>query len=496
MRRPFKTLLALTLLSLGPFSPSGVRADFAELLAKAPSGANLVVLVNAEKALGSEVGRTEGWRQKHRSSHDPSPLRMPPEAVEFVLAADVDLATLTPRSETAIALLGEDLPVSVVARLTEGKPDEIGGLEALALPRGERLVKFGPKVFGITVPGDRQSTAQWVRDSAGRSEPALSPYLAKAAEYPDRVGTEFILALDLYGAVGKADVRRALNGSKALADAGVDLDAAAEVLASVRGMTLGVRTTDRVFGSLKFDFAKPVEAIASVAKPLIVEVLEEGGVSFTEASEWKGESSESSIRISGEMSVESLRRLLSFLELDAAAIASAGDDNSEVKEKYELQKEASLDYFHGVEKYLHDLTREKGGTSYYSAGVWFNKYAKRIDRLPILNVDPMLVDFGAHIVSQMRDCNEAIKAAGINSSAKGATVYATSYYDTPGYSMFQGSTYEDAAGELRAVESDRRAIRAQERGKSSTTVRGIIRQMQDDLSQIRRDMTLKYQVEF
>jgi hypothetical protein len=46
------------------------------------------------------------------------------------------------------------------------------------------------------------------------------------------------------------------------------------------------------------------------------------------------------------------------------------------------------------------------------------------------------------------------------------------------------------------VEAERRAIRAQEQGQSSMDVRGIIRQIEEDTSMIRRQMTERYNIEF
>jgi hypothetical protein len=46
------------------------------------------------------------------------------------------------------------------------------------------------------------------------------------------------------------------------------------------------------------------------------------------------------------------------------------------------------------------------------------------------------------------------------------------------------------------VEAERRAIRAQEQGQSSMDVRSIIRQIEEDTSNIRRQMTDRYNIEF
>jgi hypothetical protein len=474
------------------------RADFGTLLARAPSDVNLLVLVNAEKIFASEAGRTGGWRQRYESRFATAPLRIPPDATQYVLAASIDLTTLTPTRETAIARMGTDLTIPVIARLVGGTSDEIAGRQVVSTPRGGHIIKLGPSEFAIVRPSDRQSVDRWLRIVMDRKQPALSPYLTEAAQYPDRVGTELIMALDLTDAVGRSQVRTALNGSKVLNEQAVDLDQAAAVLASVRGITLGVRVTDHVTGSLKVDFGQSAAIIAPVAKPLILEVLAEAGVAVDEFEAWKPQTAKRSIRLSGELTGSGLRRIFSVFELDGTVldkpVESKASESSSTPDEYGVTAEATLAYYKGIDAYLKDLSREQGASSYYTIGRWFDKYAKRIDRLPILNVDPELVDFGTTIVSQLRDCVDAIKGAGIRSGGRSASVQSTADYGDY-YPVFLGSSYE-VGDDVREVESQRRAIRAEERAQSSTTVRGVVRQMQDGMSSMRRRMTQKYGVEF
>ncbi|QDV75628.1 hypothetical protein [Botrimarina mediterranea] len=475
--------------------PPAFGEGFESLMAKVPSDVNLVVMVNAEKIFASEAGVAGGWRQEYQSRFAAAPLRMPPDARQYVLAASIDLATLTPSRETAVTRINTDLSIPMVQRLVGGSLDEIAGREVVSTPRDGHIIKLGPSEFAIVRPSDRQSTGRWLSAVIDRDKPALSPYLAKAAQYPDRVGTELIMALDLTGAVGQAAARDALNGSKVLADEGVDLDQAAAVLASVRGLTLGARVTDHVSGSLKVDFEQSVSPLEPVAKPLMLEVLAEAGLAIDEFNDWKPQTDEHSIRLSGELTGSGLRRIFSLFELDGTVLDQAADDNgggvNPSEDRYAATADATLAYFRGIEEHLKDLSREHGASSYYTIGRWFDKYAKRIDRMPILNVDPELVEFGSQVVGQLRDCVDAIKGSGIRSEARGASVEPVYDY----YPVFVGSNYA-VRDDMREVESQRRAIRANEQAQSSTTVRGVVRQMQDGMSGMRRHMTQKYQVEF
>lgn len=47
-------------------------------------------------------------------------------------------------------------------------------------------------------------------------------------------------------------------------------------------------------------------------------------------------------------------------------------------------------------------------------GQWCGNYAKRIDHLPILNVDPQMRQYGQYVAQQLRNASMAIKSYGIN----------------------------------------------------------------------------------
>jgi hypothetical protein len=103
----------------------------------------------------------------------------------------------------------------------------------------------------------------------------------------------------------------------------------------------------------------------------------------------------------------------------------------------------------------------------------------------------------------MRNCVEAIRGAGIRSGARSAQVTSgdTGYgYDGYGYApyaLFSGASASSVSqAQVGAVEQERRAIRAQEQGQSSMDVRAIIRQIEEETSNIRRQMTERYNMEF
>jgi hypothetical protein len=497
-----RQLFAITL-ATAAFAISNAQAaenGFEELLKMAPPSPNVLVMLNAEKIFTSDVATEEGWKQKYESTYADSPLLLPPSAQQFVLAADLDLAHLQPRWQAAVMRLSTDPATGLIARTIKGRNDRLAGLDVVSTPKGAMIVKFRPNVFGLRQPGDRQAVGRWIQAANSSAGSSLSPYLQSAADVPERVGTEIIMAIDLTDALGEEQVAQFLKKSAVLRDKSIDHALAAQSLTSIRGMTLGARVIKRVYGQLRIDFDGDISILADVAKPLLLEVLGEAGTAIDEFADWDVNVTARRISLEGELTQDGLRRLFSFFELDSTAVDAETDANgAEDAMEPSVDAYTSLNYFQSVVRYLHDLKRERGAKSYYTIAVWFDKYARRIDRLPILHVDKDLVDYGQRTAGQMRNCVEAIRGAGIRSGTRSAQVTSggTSYgYD--GYAPYAlfGSAATQAQAEVGAVEQERRAIRAQEQGQSSTDVRAIIRQIQEDTSTIRRQMTERYKIEF
>jgi hypothetical protein len=513
-RRIFLALLAA--ISVCQLPQSSALADFAELLAKLPTSANTVVMVNAQQMFASEVATLGGWKQKYDASFADAPLLLPPGAQQFVLAAELDLSTMKPRWEAAVLRLQDDPSTNLIARTVRGTPDTLGGLQSVTTPRGAAIVKFGPHLFGLMQPGNRQAVSRWVRDASASRAATLSPYLKSAADVPDQVGTEIIMAIDLTDALSRDRVRAAIDKSEVLRGKGIDPDAAAEVLTSLHGATLGIRVTRRVYGKLKVDFDRDVTPLAGVAKPLLLEVLGEAGASIDEFETWNPGVTQRQITIDGELNASGLRRLFSFLEIDATAVSGTADGAADTTgatnagaagtpgaEPY-ATADASLKYFQAIQRHIMDLRGERGAKSYGTIGLWFDKYARRIDRLPILGVDKDLVDYGQFVVSRLRDAVGAIKGVGIRSGAQTASVstggYSGDYYifdSAVNYAYnVSASPMNVARADISAAESQRRAIRAAERAQGNTDVQAVMRDIEDRTSVVKRQMTERYNIEF
>jgi hypothetical protein len=227
-------------------------------------------------------------------------------------------------------------------------------------------------------------------------------------------------------------------------------------------------------------------------------------------------------------------RLSSLIELPTHAIASnpvakAGESENTQQEP-QTMAQATQAFYKSTEDILKDLRRHKGqGKSIGTYGLWFENYARKVERLPMLNVDEEMLNYGTFLSSQLRDASMAIKGIGIRSrpaamaaaSATGggsidfSSGFGGGYGGWGGYrnlsSSGTGTTYlaARAAGnspgmsafaaskdKMRQQQNARVQVRAQEKAKGAASAQQIMGNIQAGQAQIRRNMVEKYKVEF
>ncbi|MCA9239396.1 MAG: hypothetical protein KDA37_04315 [Planctomycetales bacterium] len=472
-------------------------ADYSSLVAKLPDTSNAMILLDAKGLFDSPYGKEHNWKGQHASKFRSDPSMIPPTTELFAWGAELHLQTLTPTQQYAVMSLWQDLSMPALGKWLRGSLQTIGGFEAVGARRGAMVLKFSPEQYGMIVPGDRQRTARWVREIKGESGASLPPYLQSAVAEATGARAHICQAIDLTDAVDYSRVRQAMAKSKVVSGAGLDASRVADLLTGIRGVTVLVNVDDRMHGKLQVDFTGSPSILGDSAKPLVLEVLNESGASLDELDGWSAETGARRIELSGELTESGLMRLMSFLEVDTAVV-DQGDQAADDEEGSEASPSSTAtvtrDYYQGVQKYLRDLKHEHGARSYYSIATWFDKYARRISRLPILNVDPEMLDYSEAVIAHLRDAADSIQSGGVNAGTRSAQLSrgGSGYYDSyNGYSTFSGGvTYTNN------VEAERRAIRAQERGQSSLDVKGHIAAIEAATLRVRRAMTDKYNMEF
>lgn len=508
LRKAISTLVVscALLFILGNTSPSHAAESgsrFGELLTRVPAGANTLIMLDVEAirkslfVINTPASEKAGQDQANRYVFGAK------EIDRAVLAADLDLTEFIPVWETVLVKTNITPVLTEIAQRQNGRIEQFGSMQAVWLPSNGYLIPFTSQLIGMRFPADRQFVATWANHPPLAEGNALTPYLKEAASYPENVGTEIIMAVDLENAADPGAVRKNLETTKAVQDRGVNLDELAHVLASIRGVTLGVRVTTNVTGSLRIDFDEDVTMMEGFAKPLILEKLAEFGASLDEIYQWDVRVTKNTLFLSGNLSARGLRRVLSLVDPPTPRLSTSGEAAStSVAPDADATAQKTYDYFKALETLVNDVKnpnpRSVVGTG--EVAIWMDRCARKIDQLPILGVDEQLVDFAAMIGQAIRDMSVQYRGVGIEASKMSNNPRAQFYYGGSGYGGYSGwSGYSGGAWGIAGAEKEMPSSTVAKRvGRAnvSSNRADLWRQIDNDMATARRELTKRYQIEF
>ena len=471
-------------------------AQFEQLAAKVPSQANAIVLLDAQKLLASPLAVKEGWKEKYEQAFASGMVTIPPDTKHMILATQLDYEHMSPLWQVVVADFAKERTVIDVARRTKGDIDKVGDLDAVVLSDNSMCVQLTPTRLGVMAPANRQTVARWVRDIESRNEPALSSYLKGTLTASQT--SQIVIAFDLEDAVPLDVIKRKLAAAECLAGKNVKLDDAAFALSGLRGLVLEVAVTEGSFGRVLVHFKHNASSLAPFAKPMLLEVLGNMGAMIDDIAEWEVNTEPTRFTFSGPLSQSGRRRVLSLIDHPTAALTAAGQSGSASQQPESSRAAyATQQYFASITKIRDDLREKaKNSKTFGQHALWLDNWARRIDRLPILDVDPDMLAYGSYVTGRMRDTSAALKGIGIRSGARSAQVsgvVTTGINTTYGYNYGYGgwgsySYYENG--------HERRAIRAEEKAAGAKSALEIQAEVENETAKIRQAMTAKYRINF
>jgi hypothetical protein len=367
------------------------------LLRWIPADANAVLVVDVRGLQESALGQQAGWARRHEMDFLGGAARIPSTATFVVMAAELNLETLARSWEVGVVQLERDLQMPELARREGATISSIGRDRTIVSPRDAILIELERRLLGVHQPAERQRAMRWIQSS--RATRPRDQFLTGLLPKADRAA-QVVLAVDLRHLHSPDEIRRALKNTEAMAGSEVDLEAFAKLLSSAEALRMSVTATNRLNGVLHIDFGESPQPFVRQLKRLTLHLLARLGASIEELQRWEPSVQGNTFVLQGVLAERGFRRLLSVIEPylgDLAEPVAAGGDPKQ------LMAETSLRYFRAVSALVDDLRaqHERPGTIEQS-GVWFERFAQKIDALPILNVDPELVQFAHSLSSKMR----------------------------------------------------------------------------------------------
>ncbi len=497
--------LGCTALLIACLARGAIAAD-SGLLSRIPPGANAIAFIDVDKLLKSPLGVKEKWKEKLKNAFAATPMLVPPNAARLMLASSIDPNTVAPIWEVSVIELTTTPSMEKIAKAENGYVDTIAEKQAVWSPANAYFVRLDSKVLGTVAPANRQFAARWARQGGAPGD-SVSPYLKAAADSMDDK-TSYLFAMDLEDVTSPRKVRRRLeSGSfESLAGKNIDPEKLGQLFASLKGVTLRVSVDDAATGMGIIEFGRSPAMLADVAKPLLLEILEGCGAAIDDFNDWNVAVEGNAIVLGGKLTKDGMRKLFSIVEPpspNAAGVSGDGETaaaRSEEKADANAVVAASKQYYTTVSDIIDNVGKKVRNSSSMTQGAtWIARDARRIDRLPILNVDPDLVKWGIDVSGGLNDIASTVGVGGLN--ARSATVGIQDAYSqgggtASGYQMGREGINPNDSVDRRNVERQRRATLAAEKAKTGQAAVQILRQLDTYRATIRAAMTQKYKVQF
>jgi len=229
-------------------------------------------------------------------------------------------------------------------------------------------------------------------------------------------------------------------------------------------------------------------------------------------SQWEPEVAGNTISLSGSLTAPGVRKLLSVIESPVPSTGDAASAPASASASATAETAAKTrEYFKSVEAMAKDLQQDmRDAKNLASTSLFFDKYARRIERMPMLGVDKEMLDYGAFVATQLRVSAGVVRTMGIRTGVRTREItsadlppdYAYAYggygYGRYGYGYGYGYSSSTAAqvNDIKQVEQQRGIVRAQERGDAAASVQEIKAGLIQATADVRRKMTEKYQIQF
>jgi hypothetical protein len=489
LKNPFSILAALCV------APVACGDDLAELLKRVPGDMNTVAVINVREINKTPRAVKEKWRENYETEYLAGAMAVPSWATCVVIGADLHPGALAHSQSLVLIPIENAANSETIAKRENGVVQTVDDLTLVLSPRRGYFGFPGTGIIGISGTMPRQDFARWARSAKKPEKPAVSQYLQDAVAA--HKNAHILIAMDLRDLLDPTAVRSALERSGEVpADSGVE--SLVKVFSGARGLIFTAQIDDKTNCNLRFDFAVPMGDFVPAIKRIWPKALDAAGLAISELRMAEPKADGKSVSFSAELSDTSLRRLLSIVATPSDGLESEGSERIKTP-KEAAAMSASVKHYRAVNQALDDL-RAQGdakGKNYVRSAAFFDTYAARIEKLPLTNVDPLLVQYGASVAAKLRAMSGSLRGVQVQLEAYD-TYKSTTWAASPGVFVGPRGGWGVGGGgvamstnvqELSTKQAELVAKLEPERVK----IWGIL---ESDRSSIRREMLEKYKVDF
>jgi hypothetical protein len=420
---------ALSLTVLVAFCVPAIAAESAAELARhLPSDANTVAVVRVASLLQTDRARKEGWAQTAEQDFLTGASRIPPWVDTLVVGSLIRPAFQQEVWSTAVLELPASVTLDRLARLEDARVETLSGVRAVDARGRAWMIEIRQGLLGVRSPAMRQEAARWAQLASTGKTGQLTDFLQQAVADPAHI----VLAIDLQDIADQERIRNFLEQSNLLPSDPIDRLNLLRLLGGQRGVSLSVTISDTTTARIVLHFAEDSSGLETSLAAIFRQHVKDHQIWLDEFENAKVSAVGKTVQLTMDLSDESLRRVVSMITSPSPAprtqdIASSADEA--VRPRVMIEQNASRIYFRSVSQTIDDLSRvSRRGNDYERTATWHDNFARRIEQLPTLGVEPSLQEFGHRTADRFRALGASLRGQGVQINADQNTlVYDVDY---------------------------------------------------------------------
>jgi hypothetical protein len=478
-------------------------AGWKEMGARLPAGTNAIVALNVDALMRSPLGVKEGWADRWADSYEAGPVSIIPGTQRVLAGAFLKQGLQEADWRITMMEVAEPVLLEDVGRSQGGYAEKVWDKMCVCAPTAY-FVSLDPNTLAGHAPANRQSVFKWLCDKpVGVASSHLRGIVSGLGG-----ATHIVMALDITEQYSASGIRSniGMNPLSQIDPEKVDLDKLAHALAGIQYVALSAKVTDKIQVTTIVQVAGEGEWLGKIAKAVIPEILDRGGISVPELDNWTVKAEPKRITLTGEMGVDTMRELLGIMGLLTTTKPVPVSDDPAVIAK------TSRTFFRTICASLDSYP--KAG-SYDRINTWVKREAAKIEALPLVNVDPELVDWSTEVTKRMREVLISLSTDRLSTHSQVVAVRrpdAPEYggrttvvagrgaYGRAGYYYSYDGTYQNQAAQnaidQENVARQRMQIIKQQQSQSLQAIARIMGDLTQNRNALRAKMTAKYKIEF
>jgi hypothetical protein len=392
---------------------------------------------------------------------------------------------------------GKPPALSVLAKREGGFVEQLQTTNVAWTPRDFYLMSFPENIVGFAVPADRQLMGEWLKGTITHPRD-FPPGWADRALYRANAGSQIVLAVNLAQAVSPKGAEAWLKtfDLPSVQRDKFNFPMEATTLAGAKYALLQIDIKETITGTIYIEFESSLSLFKPIAREVVLAALDQHGATIDDLKKWSFDVKKNGITMTGSLDEDAVRHILSVVSAPRLSTQSESSADRPSSNPAEIVKsdvpaqltppteaqgiKASRRYFASVSEIVASLKRQNAKTS-QSTKLWYDRSAKQIEDLPLLNVDTDLLDWGSQVALSLREMS-----SGINYAAKDKTyrIAGTPNGFYGGYAYANSKAY------------DASVINKQSNAILSVQVDQRWQALETAIADMRKKMTAKYKVEF